>query len=77
MGISLPHSDGELLKKFRNLFKKIGLEKGVNVTDPSKRSRENLIRIDVRYVPYEIIGTHWRRIFLNDFRNYMKSKDRK
>ncbi len=38
-------------------FKKIGLEKGVNVTDSSKRSTESLIRKDVRYVPYEIIGT--------------------
>jgi hypothetical protein len=28
-------------------FKKIGLEKGVNVTDSSKRSRESLIRKDV------------------------------
>ncbi len=37
-------------------FKKIGLEKGVNVTDSSKRSTESLIRKDVRYVPYEIIG---------------------
>lgn len=77
MGISMPHGDVELLNKFQNLLKKIGLEKGVSVTDPLKRSRENLIRIDVRYVPYEIIGTHWRRIFLSDFINYMKSKSKK
>ena len=77
VGISLPHGDSELLNNFQNLFRMIGLEKGVNVTDPSKRSRENLIRIDVRYVPYEIIGTHRRRIFLNDFIGYMKRKSKK
>jgi len=75
MGISLPHGDSEFLNNFNYLLKKIGLEKGVSVTDPSKRSRENLIRINVRYVPYEILGTHWRRIFLNDFVNYMKEKN--
>ena len=74
MGISLPHGDSEFLNNFYHLLKKIGLKKGVSVTDPSKRSRENLIRISVRYVPYEILGTHWRRIFLNDFVNYMKEK---
>lgn len=77
MGISLPHGDGLLLNKFQKLFKNIGLDKGVNFTDPKKRSRENLIRIDVRHVPYELIGTHWRRIFLTDFIYYMKSKSKK
>jgi hypothetical protein len=45
--------------------------------DPSRRSRENLIRIDVRNVPYELLGTHWRRIFLKDFVQYMKAKKQK
>lgn len=74
MGISLPHNAAQLMEQFLNLFKQIGLEKGVNATDPTLRSRENLIRIDVRHVPYEMIGTHWRRILLNDFVSYMKSK---
>lgn len=74
MGISLPHKASELVDDFMTLFKKIGLEEGINVTDPSRRSRENLIRIDVRHVPYELLGTHWRRIFLKDFIHYMKSK---
>ncbi|MFQ5688038.1 MAG: phospholipase D-like domain-containing protein [Candidatus Scalindua sp.] len=74
MGISLPHNAAQLMEQFLDLFKKIGVEKGVNATDPSRRSRENLIRIDVRHVPYELIGTHWRRILVNDFVSYMKSK---
>jgi len=67
MGISLPHNAPELLEDFLYLLKNIGLEEGVNATDPSRRSRENLIRIDVRNVPYELLGTHWRRIFLTCF----------
>jgi len=74
MGISIPHGESKFLNDFASLLKKINLEKGVNITDPSKRSRENLIRIDVRYVPHEIIGTHWRRIFLSDFVKYMQTK---
>ncbi len=77
MGISIPHDAAELLRDFKTLLKKIGLEEGVSVTDPSRRSRENLIRIDVRNVPYELLGTHWRRIFLKDFVFYMNSKRRK
>jgi len=77
MGISFPHHTGELLDDFLVLLKKIGLEEGVHVTDPSRRSRENLIRIDVRNVPYELLGTHWRRIFLKDFVQYMKTKSLK
>jgi len=74
MGISIPHNAAELLEKFLSLLKRIGVEKGVNATDPSRRSKENLIRIDVRNVPYELIGTHWRRILLKDFISYMQSK---
>jgi len=74
MGISLPHNAEQLIEQFLRLLKKIGVEKGVSATDPSRRSRENLIRIDVRNVPYELIGTHWRRILLQDFVTYMKSK---
>jgi len=77
MGISIPHAAAELLHDFQTLLKIIGLETGVNVTDPSHRSRENLIRIDVRNVPYELLGTHWRRIFLKDFVFYINSKKRK
>jgi HKD family nuclease len=77
MGISIPHSASELLGGFNALLKKIGLTQGVSVTDPSRRSRENLIRIDVRHVPYDLLGTHWRRIFLKDFVYYMNSKKRK
>ncbi len=60
MGISFPSNDPELLEQFVELFRKIGVEKGkgLSVTDPTKRTRENLIRIDVRYVPYELVGTH-------------------
>jgi hypothetical protein len=74
MGISIPHNAQEFLNEFLNLLKKIGIEKGVSATDPSRRSRENLIRIDVRNVPYELIGTHWRRILLRDFVSYMQAK---
>ncbi|MCK6620963.1 MAG: hypothetical protein HUU32_06025 [Calditrichaceae bacterium] len=77
MGISFPHNADELLDDFQILLKKIGLEEGVHVTDPSRRSRENLIRIDVRNVPYELLGTHWRRIFLKDFVQYMIRKSQK
>lgn len=74
IGISFPHKATQLLEQFLMLLKKIGVDKGVSATDPSLRSRENLIRIDVRNVPYELVGTHWRRIFLKDFVSYMKSK---
>ena len=77
MGISIPHDATELLRDFTTLLKRIGLEEGISVTDPSRRSRENLIRIDVRNVPYELLGTHWRRIFLKDFVYYMNSKKSK
>ncbi len=74
MGISLPHNATQLIKQFLMLLEKIGVKKGVSATDPSQRSRENLIRIDVRSVPYDLVGTHWRRIFLKDFASYMQSK---
>ncbi|MFQ6114619.1 MAG: hypothetical protein ACE5NG_11150, partial [bacterium] len=74
MGISLPHSATQLIQQFLTLLRKIGVEKGVSATDPSQRTRENLIRIDVRNVPYELVGTHWRRILLKDFASYMQSK---
>jgi HKD family nuclease len=74
LGISLPHNAAQLLEHFLILLKIIGVEKGVSATDPSRRSRENLIRIDVRNVPYELVGTHWRRILLNDFVSYMQPK---
>jgi len=77
MGISIPHDASKLLREFHVLLKKIGLDKGVSVTGPSLRSRENLIRIDVRKVPYDLLGTHWRRIFLKDFVFYISSKKRK
>jgi len=75
MGISLPHDATEFIEKFLVLLNRIGIEKGVSATDPSRRTRENLIRIDVRSVPYELLGTHWRRIFLKDFVSYMKSRN--
>lgn len=74
MGISLPHNATQLIPQLLTLLKKIGVEKGVHATDPEQRTRENLIRIDVRNVPYELVGTHWRRIFLKDFASYMYSK---
>jgi len=77
MGISIPHAAAGLLRDFKTLLKKIGLDQGVSTTDPSRRSRENLIRIDVRNDLYELLGTHWRRIFLNDFVFYMNSMKRK
>ena len=75
MGISLPHDATEFIEKFLVLLNRIGIEKGVSATDPSRRTRENLIRIDVRSVPYELLGTHWRRIFLKDFVSYMTSRN--
>jgi len=77
MGISIPHAASELLDGFQALLNKIGLTQGVGATDPSRRSRENLIRIDVQHVPYDLLGTHWRRILLKDFVYYMNSKKRK
>ncbi len=74
MGISVPHGATEFLNDIVSLLEKISIREGVSVTDPKRRSRENLIRIDVRYVPYELVGTHWRRIFLSDFVSYIESK---
>ncbi len=74
IGISLPHNALQLIEQFLMLLKKVGVKKGVTATDPSRRSRENLIRIDVRSVPYELVGMHWRRILLKDFISYMLSK---
>ncbi len=74
MGISFPHGASKFMNQFLRLLKSIGIEKGVNATDPTRRSRENLVRIDVRNVPYNLVGTHWRRIFLKDFVSYMQSK---
>ena len=71
MGISIPHGAAEFLNDFTSLLEKIGIKAGQ--TNPLKRSRENLIRIDVRNVPYELVGTHWRRIFLRDFISYIES----
>jgi HKD family nuclease len=71
MGISLPHGATKLVKQFLMLLEKIRVKKGVSATDPRQRTRENLIRIDVRNVPYDLVGTHWRRIFLKDFATYM------
>jgi HKD family nuclease len=74
MGISVPHDASAFLKDFVALLERIGIREGVSVTDPTRRTRENLIRIDVRNVPYELIGTHWRRIFLMDFVSYIRTR---
>ena len=73
IGISFPHGHKQLLEDFSELFKKIGINKFTK-TNPELRDRENMIRIDVRYVPYELIGTHWRRILLKDFQYFIKNK---
>ena len=73
MGISIPHGAVAYLNDFVFLLEKIGIHEGVSKTDPQTRSRENLIRINVRNVPYELVGTHWRRIFLRDFVSYIES----
>lgn len=77
MGISISKDAIPLLPTFKKLFEKIGITEGIYFTDPKKRTRENLIRIDVRKVPYELVGTHWRRIFLKDFIYYIDSQKRK
>lgn len=77
IGISFPHNIGDSLDNFESLFNKIGIDKGMSITDPEKRTRENLIRIDVRKIPNELIGTHWRRIFLRDFKYYMENEKTK
>ncbi len=77
MGISISKDAIPLLPTFKKLFEKIGVTERIYFTDPEKRTRENLIRIDVRKVPYELVGTHWRRIFLKDFIYYITSQKRK
>jgi HKD family nuclease len=74
MGISIPHGAAEFLRDFVDLLEKLDIQEGVSTTDPQRRSREILVRIDVRNVPYELIGTHWRRIFLRDFVSYIEAK---
>lgn len=73
IGISFPHGHKQLLEGFSELFNKIGIKKFTK-TNPDLRDRENMIRIDVRYVPYELIGTHWRRILLKDFQYFIRNK---
>ncbi len=73
LGISLTNRHPELIPKFKKLFKKIGLKKGVYYSDPKVRDRELLIRVDVRVAPVDLVGTHWRKIFLRDFKNYFVS----
>jgi len=77
MGVSLSHRHPELLPKFRRLFKQVRLERSVSYSDPTKRNREFLMRIDVRSLPVDLVGTHWRKIFLKDFKNYMASPKQK
>ncbi|MBI4722844.1 MAG: hypothetical protein HY769_07620 [Candidatus Stahlbacteria bacterium] len=77
MGISIPKDAIPLLPTFKKLFEKLSITRGISFTDPKKRTRENLIRIDVRKVPYELIGTHWKRIFLKDFIYYIESHKKK
>lgn len=74
IGISLSHNAPKLLAVFKKLFKKIGIRKGISITNPKWRTiREHLIRIDVRYIPYNLFSTHWRRIFLSDMKKYIES----
>ena len=78
LGISIPHGNIKLLNQFSTLFKMIKINKGISISNPEKRiSREFLIRIDARYVPPEIVGTHWKRIFLHDFRTYLQQRSKK
>ncbi len=74
MGISISHNHPEMLEKIKNLFEKIDIKEGITFSDPSKRDREYLIRINVENIPDELIGTHWRRIFLSDFKDYMNKR---
>jgi len=78
IGISISHNTPELLRPFSVLFKKIGVTKGISFSDPKKRViREYLIRINVKNVPYKLLGTHWRRIFLKDFIEYINKRRKK
>jgi hypothetical protein len=69
MGISIPNGRPELLELFRELLAKIGVRKGASFY--KREDREHLIRIDVRRVPYQLLGTHWKRIFLSDFKKFL------
>ncbi|WP_427340513.1 phospholipase D-like domain-containing protein [Caloranaerobacter sp. DY30410] len=74
VGISIPNKLPNLVYEFLELFNKIGLHDGINYTNPKKRSkREFLIRIDVRVLPKELISTHWKKIFISEFINYLNT----
>ena len=74
IGISLSHNSPELLDIFKNLFQKIGIIKGLSISKPESRPiREFLIRIDVKYIPYNLFSTHWRRIFLSDMKKFIET----
>jgi HKD family nuclease len=77
VGISVSHSHPQLMKDLIVLFEKIDIQKGLTYSNPEKRTRELLIRIDVRRFPLDLLGTHWRRIFINDFRFYLQNKNKK
>jgi len=76
IGISISHNSPELVDEFKKLFEKIGLTEGISFSDTETRDREYLIRINVKNVPYELLGTHWRRIFLKDFLKYINDKEK-
>lgn len=77
MGLSISKKHPEFMKNLVQLFYKIGIDKGLSATDPQKRKRELLIRIDVRKIPYDLLGTHWKRIFLGDFQYYLNNNRKK
>jgi len=76
MGIPVSSKYPELLTGLVSLFKQIGIEK-TYASNPKKRNREFLIRPNVNDVPYDLMGTHWRRILLKDFQNYINNKKQK
>ena len=71
IGVSVSNRYPAFMHDLVSLFRGIGVSEGLTSTNPATRKRELLIRIDVRHVPPALLDTHWRRIFLHDFQEYM------
>jgi len=73
MGLQLPKNP-DLTRGLVALFRKIGIDLG----DPNEReNKEHQIRINVNHIPYDLMGTHWRRILLKDFQDYINNRKKK
>jgi len=73
IGISISRKYSKFAKQLNKLFEKIGINQGISLSDPKVRNKELLLRIDVRYFPENLLMSHWKKILLRDYINFISN----